>query len=216
MPGMIRTFDRSFSIPPRRSAPPPTPWRPAGTRRRCDRRGPSRGRASVSLRQRRLRRRRPAHRRRVGRAVPGRAKSPSAEALTTDVATITSVANDYSYDLIFARQLEARPAPGRGRRFEHVGQEPERRGRPETGPRHGLKTIAFTGRTGPVRGNWPTSSSTYRRTSPPHSGSPRGPLPRPLPPRRSGLSRETDVALACPCDGCRKNAQVNAPGSALF
>lgn len=39
-------------------------------------------------------------------------KAWSAEALTTNTSVLTALANDYSYDLIFARQIEAKADPG--------------------------------------------------------------------------------------------------------
>ena len=70
----------------------------------------------------------------------------SAIALTTDLSTITSIANDSGYDEIFARQVRAL-----GRRGDAVigistsGQSPNVLKGMEAGRELGLTTIAFTG-----------------------------------------------------------------------
>jgi D-sedoheptulose 7-phosphate isomerase len=84
----------------------------------------------------------------VGRFLAER-KALAAEALTADIATITSVANDYSYDLIFARQLEGKASAG----DVAVGLSTSGKSRNVVAAltlarEMGLKTIAFTGRDG--------------------------------------------------------------------
>ena len=84
----------------------------------------------------------------VGRFLAER-KALAAEALTAAVATIPSVANDYSYDLIFARQLEGKARAGdvavglstSGKSRNVVAALKQARDM-------GRKTIAFTGRDG--------------------------------------------------------------------
>lgn len=49
----------------------------------------------------------------VGRLGPGRERSPlPALALTTDTSALTAVGNDYGFDQVFSRQVEALGAPG--------------------------------------------------------------------------------------------------------
>ncbi|MCY2930913.1 MAG: SIS domain-containing protein [Planctomycetota bacterium] len=84
----------------------------------------------------------------VGRFLAER-KALAAEALTADIATITSVANDYSYDLIFARQLEGKASAG----DVAIGLSTSGKSRNVVAALKlardmGLKTVAFTGRDG--------------------------------------------------------------------
>jgi D-sedoheptulose 7-phosphate isomerase len=70
-------------------------------------------------------------------------------ALSSDASTITSIANDYSYDKVFSRQIEAL-----GRRGDVAigistsGTSPNVLKAIETAKSRGLTTVAFTGRDG--------------------------------------------------------------------
>jgi D-sedoheptulose 7-phosphate isomerase len=70
----------------------------------------------------------------------------AAIALTTDTSTLTSVANDYGFEAVFARQIEALGVPG----DLVVGISTSGNSRNviaafETARSHGLATVAFTG-----------------------------------------------------------------------
>ena len=73
----------------------------------------------------------------------------AALALTTDTSTLTSVANDYGFDRVFARQVEAF-----GRQGDVVvaittsGESPNVLNGVEQARAQGLRTIALTGRSG--------------------------------------------------------------------
>ncbi len=81
----------------------------------------------------------------VGRFLIER-KPLRAEALTTDTATITAIANDYGYDAIFARQLEGKARPGDvAIGLSTSGNSPNVVAAMETARDMGVKTIAITG-----------------------------------------------------------------------
>ncbi len=69
-----------------------------------------------------------------------------AEALATDTATITSIANDYGYDAIFARQLAGKARPGDvAIGLSTSGNSPNVVAALKTARDMGVKTIAITG-----------------------------------------------------------------------
>ncbi len=69
-----------------------------------------------------------------------------AEALTTDTATITSIANDYGYDAIFARQLEGKARTGDvAIGLSTSGNSPNVVAALAAAREMGVKTIAITG-----------------------------------------------------------------------
>ncbi len=69
-----------------------------------------------------------------------------AEALTTDTATITSIANDYGYDAIFTRQLEGKARAGDvAIGLSTSGNSPNVVAALATARKMGVKTIAITG-----------------------------------------------------------------------
>jgi D-sedoheptulose 7-phosphate isomerase len=73
----------------------------------------------------------------------------AALALTTDTSTLTSVANDYGFDRIFARQIEALGRPGDvALAISTSGESPNVLGGVEQAKAQGLRTIALTGRGG--------------------------------------------------------------------
>jgi len=73
----------------------------------------------------------------------------AAVALTSDSSIVTSVANDYGYDRIFARQIEALGRPGDvALGISTSGASANVAAALETARRGGLKTIALTGRDG--------------------------------------------------------------------
>lgn len=70
----------------------------------------------------------------------------AAVALTTDIANITSIANDMGYELIFSRQLEALGKPGDiALGISTSGTSPNVLNALETAGRMGLKTIVLCG-----------------------------------------------------------------------
>jgi len=72
-----------------------------------------------------------------------------AEALTTDVAAITAIANDFGYDRIFARQLSAKSRPGDvAWGLSTSGNSPNVVAALAAARDAGLKTLAMTGRGG--------------------------------------------------------------------
>lgn len=73
----------------------------------------------------------------------------AALALTTDTSTLTSVANDYGFDRIFARQIEALGRPGDVvLAISTSGESPNVLNGVEQARAQGLRTIALTGRGG--------------------------------------------------------------------
>ena len=84
----------------------------------------------------------------VGRFQKERAAMP-AIALTTDSSILTSVANDYSFKQVFARQLEALGQPGDvALGISTSGESPNVLAALQIARAKGLKTIALTGRDG--------------------------------------------------------------------
>jgi D-sedoheptulose 7-phosphate isomerase len=73
----------------------------------------------------------------------------AALALSTDTSILTSVANDYAFDRVFVRQIEALGRPGDvALGISTSGGSPSVVRALETARSRGLKTIALTGRTG--------------------------------------------------------------------
>jgi phosphoheptose isomerase len=84
----------------------------------------------------------------VGRFLRERRSLP-AVALTTDGSILTSVANDYSFERVFARQLEALGRSGDvALGISTSGTSPNVVAAFETARARGLRTIALTGRDG--------------------------------------------------------------------
>ena len=84
----------------------------------------------------------------VGRFQRERAAMP-AIALTTDTSILTSIANDYSYKQVFARQVEALGQPGDvAIGISTSGESPNVVAGLQAAKAGGLKTIAITGRDG--------------------------------------------------------------------
>ena len=84
----------------------------------------------------------------VGRFQKERAAMP-AIALTTDSSILTSVANDYSYTQVFARQVEALGQPGDvAFAISTSGESPNVVAALHVAKARGLTTIALTGRDG--------------------------------------------------------------------
>jgi D-sedoheptulose 7-phosphate isomerase len=84
----------------------------------------------------------------VGRFQKERAAMP-AIALTTDSSILTSVANDYSFKQVFARQMEALGQPGDvAFGISTSGESPNVLAALQVARAKGLKTIALTGRDG--------------------------------------------------------------------
>jgi len=84
----------------------------------------------------------------VGRFQRERAALP-AIALTADTSILTSVANDYSFKQVFARQVEALGRPGDvAFGISTSGESPNVVAGLQTAKSQGLKTIALTGRDG--------------------------------------------------------------------
>jgi D-sedoheptulose 7-phosphate isomerase len=89
----------------------------------------------------------------VGRFLRDRRAVP-AVALTTDTSILTAVANDYSFDRVFARQIEALGRPGDvAVGITTSGRSPNVLAGLQTAKTRGLKTIAFTGGDGGPVGN---------------------------------------------------------------
>ena len=81
----------------------------------------------------------------VGRFLRER-KALRAQALTTDSSILTSVANDYDFETIFSRQLEAFGRPGDiALAISTSGNSPNVLDALRTARRIGMKTIALTG-----------------------------------------------------------------------
>lgn len=84
----------------------------------------------------------------VGRFMVNRRALP-AIALTVDTSVLTAIGNDYGYDLIFARQLEALAhANDMAVGITTSGNSPNVVRAMETASRTGLRTVAFTGARG--------------------------------------------------------------------
>src|SRR3954469_14178635 len=84
----------------------------------------------------------------VGRFQKERAALP-AIALTVDTSIVTSIANDYSYKQVFARQVEALGQPGDvAFGISTSGESPNVVAGLQTARARGLRTIAMTGRDG--------------------------------------------------------------------
>lgn len=102
----------------------------------------------------------------VGRFVRERQAFP-AVALTTDTSTLTAVANDYSYEQVFARQVEAHGRPGDLLiALSTSGNSPNVLAAARSARARGMKTIALTGKDGGALGraadlhvNVPSSST---------------------------------------------------------
>jgi phosphoheptose isomerase len=77
----------------------------------------------------------------------------AAVALTADTSLLTSLANDYGFERVFARQIEALGAPGDvAFAISTSGQSPNVLAALETARARGLRTIALTGRDGGAAG----------------------------------------------------------------
>jgi len=73
----------------------------------------------------------------------------AAEALTTDTSTLTAIGNDYGFDDIFARQVEAKMKPGDVfLAITTSGKSPNILRALDACKHKGIKTIAFLGRDG--------------------------------------------------------------------
>jgi D-sedoheptulose 7-phosphate isomerase len=73
-------------------------------------------------------------------------KSLPAMALTTDTSILTAVANDYSYDLVFARQVEGLGGPGDILFILSTsGNSKSCLAAARAAKEHGLSTVGFTG-----------------------------------------------------------------------
>jgi phosphoheptose isomerase len=84
----------------------------------------------------------------VGRFQRERA-AMAAIALTTDTSVLTSVANDYAFERVFARQVEALGRPGDvALALTTSGASPNVVAALETAAALGMRTIAVTGRDG--------------------------------------------------------------------
>ena len=84
----------------------------------------------------------------VGRFLKDRA-ALKAEALSTNTSILTALANDFSFNMIFARQLEANAAPGDvAWGLSTSGNSPNVVAALSFAREHGLKTVALTGEGG--------------------------------------------------------------------
>ncbi len=73
----------------------------------------------------------------------------SAVALTADTSVVTSIGNDYGFDRVFARQIEALGRPGDvALGISTSGESANVLAALDTARRRGLTTVAFTGRDG--------------------------------------------------------------------
>jgi phosphoheptose isomerase len=89
----------------------------------------------------------------VGRFERDRA-GMAAVALTTDACVLTSVANDYGFDRVFARQIEALGRPGDvAVAISTSGASPNVVAAAREAASRGLRTVALTGRDGGVLGS---------------------------------------------------------------
>lgn len=76
-------------------------------------------------------------------------KGLAAIALTTDTSTLTSIANDYSYERIFSRQIEALGRPGDILLAISTSGNSDNVNRAiEAAHQQGMHTIALSGKTG--------------------------------------------------------------------
>jgi D-sedoheptulose 7-phosphate isomerase len=88
----------------------------------------------------------------VGRFQRERA-AMAAVALTADTSVLTSLGNDYGYDRVFARQIEALGRPGDvALGITTSGGSPNVVAALETAAARGLRTVALTGRDGGAAG----------------------------------------------------------------
>jgi D-sedoheptulose 7-phosphate isomerase len=77
----------------------------------------------------------------------------AAVALTADSSVLTSIGNDYGFERVFARQIEALGRPGDvALGISTSGESPNVLAALETARRRGLTTVAFTGRSGGALG----------------------------------------------------------------
>jgi D-sedoheptulose 7-phosphate isomerase len=84
----------------------------------------------------------------VGKLIVKRRALP-AVALTTDSSNLTALANDFGYEAVFQRQIEALGQPGDvAVGLSTSGQSPNVLAAIRTAREKGLKTVAFTGRDG--------------------------------------------------------------------
>lgn len=84
----------------------------------------------------------------VGRFLRNR-RALKAQALSTDTSILTCLANDFSFETVFARQLEANARPGDvAVGFSTSGNSANVVAALEYARAHGLKTLAFTGEGG--------------------------------------------------------------------
>jgi D-sedoheptulose 7-phosphate isomerase len=84
----------------------------------------------------------------VGRFLRARRAAP-AIALTTDSSTVTAIANDFGFDRVFVRQLEALGRAGDvAVGISTSGSSPNVLAAIQYAKSHGLKTLAFTGGSG--------------------------------------------------------------------
>jgi len=84
----------------------------------------------------------------VGRFLTER-RALRAQALSADTSVLTALANDYDYEMVFVRQLEASARPGDvAIALSTSGDSPNVVAALERARRMGLKTIAITGRGG--------------------------------------------------------------------
>jgi D-sedoheptulose 7-phosphate isomerase len=89
----------------------------------------------------------------VGRFVRER-RALAALALTTDTSVLTALANDYSFDLVFTRQIEAFGQAGDvAFGITTSGESPNVVAALRAARQRGLKTIALTGRNGGSAGS---------------------------------------------------------------
>ena len=84
----------------------------------------------------------------VGRFLTER-RALRAQALSADTSVLTALANDYDYEMVFVRQIEASARPGDvAIALSTSGDSPNVVAALERARRMGLKTIAITGRGG--------------------------------------------------------------------
>ena len=80
-------------------------------------------------------------------------RAVSALALSTDTSVLTAIGNDYAFDRVFARQIEAHGRPGDvAVAISTSGASPNVLSAVDAARRAGLKTVAFTGRDGGALG----------------------------------------------------------------
>ena len=85
-------------------------------------------------------------------------------ALTTDTSILTAVGNDFGFDQVFARQIEALGRPGDvAIGITTSGDSPNVLRALETARARGLVTIALTGTSAARPAGWPRSTSTCPR-----------------------------------------------------